>query len=398
MASWRRRPEVTMNGAIRGETRDRDSANSFLRALAEDVRTAGGHASVSRRDGRLRFAATLGMDSESLLFAAERMRERQRSERRLLVQRAVRRGLAEMLECPPDFDPRRISPRLVLCESRKQHDLFSYAKLAQSVPSAPRAGRRLRFLVFDQAARDALIGVIELASPVFALACRDAVFGFTASEGQDRRVPGLRHVMDLSTCLASPTYATLRAGKLLAMLAASADVAGVFQSRYGERLAAVVATCATGLHYPQLNRLTIRLGGLYRRIGATAGYSTWLFSRETLLAARVLVYGDSARAASFGADHVKAIRLIRSALRRVGLDAERFLRTDLPKGVYLCDVPGDGVQALQLGREPEGRPILFDAAVSWWRLNALSPILDRAELSLWDDQLTPQAAQSLGVT
>ena len=141
--------------------------------------------------------------------------------------------------------------------------------------------------------------------------------------------------------------------KLLALLAASDVVGDLFESRYGQRLAGVVATCATGLHYPQLNRLNVRPGGLYRRVGATAGYSTWIFSRETLAAARQLAQ-RGAPAARFGPNHVKGIRLLRTALRMCRLDEERLLRTDLAKGVYVCDVTGDGITALREGAEPTG--------------------------------------------
>lgn len=371
---------IPVTWPIRAVVPDRAHMRAFLEALATDIRIAGGCVQLVRRSGRLTFKARIGTDPESLLAAATNMRARQRAQRQALVNRAVRRGLWNELSPGDDFKPEAIDPHIVVCGSRKEHDVFAYAKLSQSVPSAPRAGRRIRLLVMDVGQpREALIGVIELASPVFSMACRDEAFGWIGSDGADRRVSGLRRVMDLSTCLALPPYANLRAGKLLAVLAASDVVTDVFQLRYGERLASIVATCATGLHYPQLNRLNVRRGGLYTRVGATAGYSTWMFSGETLAAARVLVHGG-APAAPFGPSHVKGIRLLRSVLRQCGLDDELLLRTDFAKGVYVCDVTGDGVESLRCGAEPTGRATRADHGTRWWRERVLAPLLRRPDV------------------
>jgi hypothetical protein len=363
---------------IRTTVGDDPPTLAFLEAVAADLRTAGGEARLVRRNGRLLFRARVATDQNAVLAAASRIRARQRDHRQALLERAARRGLQDLLSPNQHFNPEAIVPRIVWCASRAEHDVFAYAKLNQSVPSAPRAGRRMRLLLFDQGQREeALIGVVELASSVFSLGCRDRAFGWTGDGARDRRASGLRGVMDLSTCLALPPYAGLRAGKLLAAIAASDAVSEVFEERYGDRLAAIVATCATGLHYPQLNRITLRPGGLFKRVGATAGYSTWMYSRETLAAARALACAG-APAAAFGPSHVKVIRLLRSAFRRLGLDDEQLLRTDLPKGVYLCDVTGDGFASLHDGAPASGQGVAVEEAVRWWRRRVLEPLLHRS--------------------
>jgi hypothetical protein len=352
---------------------DSPSRRAFLSTLAVDIITAGGQADLtSNHAGRLRFEASLPA-GEVALANTSQLRARQRTNRPALLRRANRRKLATEISPGPDFDPTAIRPRLVVCRSRADHDVFSYAKLSQSVPSAARAGRRLRLLVMDEGEpREAMIGVMELASPIYTLACRDEAFGWRGQSSKKIRTDGLRRVMDLSTCLALPPYSTLRAGKLLAMLAASDVVSNIFRERYGDRLAAITATCATGLHYPHLNRLNIRQGGLYNRVGATAGYSTCMFSGETFTAARKLVQGD-APAAAFGPKHMKGLRLLRSGLRACGLDDEIVLRTGVPKGVYVCDVAGDGIEALAKGVAPTGRAVSTARAFAWWREKILVP-------------------------
>jgi hypothetical protein len=339
----------------------------------------GGSARITISSGTLAFEANIDYGTQSLLAARAKIRYRQRQQRNALLERVTKRGLPDQLTPGADFDPTAISPRLVVCRSRTEHDIFAFSKLCQSVPSAPRPGRRLRLLVMDQGQhRESLIGVVELASPLYALACRDVAFAW-GRDGPDHRPAGLRRVMDMSTCVAAPPYSNLRAGKLLALLAASDAVSGLFESRYQDRLAAIVATCATGIHYPHVNRLTVRPGGLYRRVGATAGYSTWMFSTETLAAARELVH-DGAPAAPFGPGHVKALQLLRSALRRCGLNEDLLLRTDLAKGVYICDVTGDGVDALRKGCRPRGEAASADECIKWWHDRVLAPVLARSDL------------------
>ncbi len=346
---------------------------AFLTALMADIATAGGQADlVTDQSGYLHFEATLPA-GEVALASTARLRARQRAMRPALLSRATRRNLAAEISPGPGFNPTAIRPRLVVCRSRADHDVFAYAKLSQSVPCAARAGRRIRLLVMDGGqSSGAVIGVVELASPVFTLASRDRAFGWSGPSSNEKRKDGLRRVMDLATCLALPPYSDLRAGKLLAILAASDRVSSIFTERYGDRLAAITATCATGLHYPLVNRLNVRRGGLYKRVGATAGYSTCMFSSETITAARQLVQGN-APAAAFGQKHIKGLRLLRSGLRACGINDEIMLRTGVPKGVYVCDVAGDGIDALTDGTIPAGQAVPFGHALKWWRAKVLEP-------------------------
>ena len=73
--------------------------------------------------------------------------------------------------------------------------------------------------------------------------------------------------MDLARCVAAPGIRAAAGGKLLAAIACSTIACDEFEARYGDSLLAVVATCATGLHYPHVNRIVISCRALYRRIG-----------------------------------------------------------------------------------------------------------------------------------
>jgi len=144
--------------------------------------------------------------------------------------------------------------------------------------------------------------------------------------------------MQLSLCMAVPPYNHLRAGKLLAALAASGTVAREFSRRYGRtKLKSIVTTSANGLHSPIYNRIMVRPGGLYRRIGETTGYSALAFSKATLAAARsVVVDSDGVYSDN------RTISTLKRAMNLCGLPRERMIRLGIRKGVYMALAGLDG--------------------------------------------------------
>jgi hypothetical protein len=72
-----------------------------------------------------------------------------------------------------EIDPAKIQLRLIRVESKtKNSDLFRFATLTWSVPVSVGFGRRLRYLVWDEAHKR-LVGLIALGDPVFNLSVRD---------------------------------------------------------------------------------------------------------------------------------------------------------------------------------------------------------------------------------
>ena len=91
-----------------------------------------------------------------------------------------------------EVDPRRIRPRLVRVEAGTwESRLFRYASLHWSIPVSDGYGRRLRFLIFDDA-NGKLIGLFGLGDPVYSIRARDELIGWTATN----RAARLYHVMD----------------------------------------------------------------------------------------------------------------------------------------------------------------------------------------------------------
>lgn len=222
------------------------------------------------------------------------------------------------------------------------------------------------------------MGAIELASPVWAVGARDRFLGWSRKRG-DVRVAGLKRTMDLATCIAVPPYSHLRAGKLLAAIACSSTVGEEFRVRYDEALLAVFATCATGLHYPQVNRVRVRGREIYTRVGQTGGYSAAPFSPNTVRSARELVH--SGRPADrLDGNYLQLLWVMRMALRACNIPEEPVLTMGVAKGVYIAPLVPDGLDALRSGRCSAQSAIGTDEAIGWWTAHVLARALKRDDL------------------
>lgn len=276
--------------------------------------------------------------------------------------------------------PERIEPEIIpVTSGTAEADLFRLVTALWSVPVSRGFGRRMRFLVRDRS-NGRLVGIFALGDPVFNLGVRDEWIGWTLEERRRRLVS----VMDGYVVGAVPPYNMLLAGKLVTSLIAAREVADLFQRRYqhtqgrisGERkraeLAAVTITSALG-RSSMYNR--VRLPGLLRleRLGDTKGYGHFHVSDPIFAQMRELLQIDGHRYANgyaFGEGPSWRMRVIREALRRVGLDDE-LIRHGIAREVYGMGLAGDWreylrgqVDACQATR-PKAQDIA-DAALKRW--------------------------------
>ncbi len=216
--------------------------------------------------------------------ALRRLHEHAVAEQRTAAAKGLWRSEDEFLgrlADPQHLKVHKIRPRLVLVENRRSPDglLWRWASLHWSIPVSAGYGRRLRFLVLDAAHRDALIGVIGLGDPVFALGCRDTWIGWSHADRRER----LACLLDAYVLGAVPPYNRLLGGKLVALLATSKTVRDVFARRYGHRrtliaerdpkakLALITTSSALGRSsiYNRVTRPDKRLA--WEPVGFTAG-------------------------------------------------------------------------------------------------------------------------------
>lgn len=193
--------------------------------------------------------------------------------------------LLQYLADGAQVDPARISPVLVPVTPRSQEELlFRYCCLHWSIPVSSGYGRRLRFLVMDQA-NDKLIGLIGLGDPVFGLKARDAWVGWTREQRRQR----LWHVMDAFVLGAVPPYSYMLGGKLVAMLAVSDQVRRAVAEKYRGAVSRIrqepfdghlaMLTTASALGRSSIyNRLRFKDRLLYRPVGYTRGSGDFHFA------------------------------------------------------------------------------------------------------------------------
>ena len=111
------------------------------------------------------------------------------------------------------LDVKDIHPTLIQVKDKDQSELFRWIKMHWSIPISAGYGRRLRYIVKDQI-NGAIIGIIGLADPVYALGDRDRYIGWSP----EQRKKSLKHIMDAFVLGAVPPYSMVLGGKLVASL------------------------------------------------------------------------------------------------------------------------------------------------------------------------------------
>jgi len=254
-------------------------------------------------------------------------------------QALLRRHFADGWEVSPD----RVEPVISVVESETEDsDLFRLTTLLWSVPVSRGYGRRLRFLVRDNA-NGKLIGIFALTDPVFNLRARDEWIGWNADDRRARLV----NVMDAYIVGAVPPYSHLLGGKLVASLMTSQEVCEAFIAKYGNtegiisqqkkhaQLVLITVTSALG-RSSLYNRL--KLPGLleFERIGMTEGWGHYHIPADLFLLMRNLlrlVDHDYWWRHRFGMGPNWKMRVVRAALAEAGLP-EDLMRHGIHREVF----------------------------------------------------------------
>jgi hypothetical protein len=179
------------------------------------------------------------------------------------------------------IEPDRIAPCLVpVTPHSLEERLFKVARGYWSMPYSKGYGRRMRFLVMD-AHHEALIGIIGLQSPSADLACRDQYLDVP----RDKKLSIVNNTLDAYTIGATPTYAPLLAGKLVAGYLCSPKIRQEYWRIYGGRettqlkqripqpLLAITTASAFG-RSSIYNRLRYADRLLAKPLGFTQGFGT----------------------------------------------------------------------------------------------------------------------------
>lgn len=231
-----------------------------------------------------------------------------------------------------EVEPAAIRPALREVVAKSEDELlFRYARLHWSIPVSAGYGRRVRFVVFDEA-NGKLMGVFGLGDPVFALGPRDQWIGWDRAGRKER----LRHVMDAFVLGAVPPYSQLLGGKLIGMLMTSTEVVEAFSRKYAAgttlirgreadgRLALITTSSALG-RSSIYNRLTMDGQELFISAGFTLGSGEFHLSNgvyKDLLAFARQTGEPSAKDQRWGTGWRSRREVLRRVLPQLGFSRE----------------------------------------------------------------------------
>ena len=296
-----------------------------------------------------------GKEAVRALHAAQR-KTRLAKNREFLSERAP--SLIQYFASGEEINPEEICPRIERIHAgTQQSELFRLASLTWSVPVSNGFGRRLRYLVWDDS-NDKLIGLFAIGDPVFNLAVRDNLIGWTAKDRSARLV----NVMDAYVLGALPPYSQLLAGKMIACLIRTREIYEDFKAQYGDttgvishankqaRLIAVTTSSSMG-RSSVYNRLRLDGTQYFESLGYTEGWGHFhipdkLFSElRSYLRGKEHPYADLHR---FGEGPNWRLRTTRAALKELGLK-DNLLRHGIRREVFISFLVSEGAKLLLTG-------------------------------------------------
>lgn len=277
-------------------------------------------------------------------------------------------GLLQYFASGRDVDPDRISPVLERVSSGTNYgDLFRLASLTWSVPVSNGFGRRLRYVVWDES-NGKLMGLIAIGDPVFNLAARDNLIGWTAKDRSERLV----NIMDAYVLGAIPPYNALLGGKMIACLLRSRDLFDDFAAAYGEskgiisgkekkaRLLAVTTSSSMG-RSSVYNRLRLDGTQYLESIGYTGGWGHFHIPDGLFVELRDYLrdndhtYADQHR---YGEGPNWRLRTTRAALSALGFK-EDMLRHGVKRELFIARLAENATSILRTGQgEPDTSGLL----------------------------------------
>ncbi len=279
-----------------------------------------------------------------------------------------------------DLDIRNIQPVLKVIDNQSDNAVFNWVKLHWSIPTSAGYGRRLRYVVYDKG-NSAVVGIIGLADPVYALGDRDRYIGWTT----DVRKRNLKHIMDAFVLGAVPPYSQVLGGKLVASLLLDSKIVKDFRRKYkgtetlisneifNGKLAAITTASALGKS-SVYDRVKIPGTSGFLHVGWSRGSGEFQFFNG--------IYDELFELAHLNANQLKnrkwgtGIRnrrtVIRTGLKMLGLPSDLLyhnIRRELfliPLGAksfeYLCEKSG---QIMYYGKNTEE---LSNFAIKQWVL------------------------------
>jgi len=235
-----------------------------------------------------------------------------------------------------------ILPRIEVCKTQKQHNLFRVFRYYWSSPYSEYVGRRIRLLIRDDGLDNSpIIGIAALGSSIIHIPDRDKWIGWD----KENRTNNIIYTMDAYVLGALPPYNYLLGGKLISYILASNEIREIYKEKYKDKKTIIrkrkaddlVCIFTTSLYgnSSQYNRLKFRNGLLYIPIGYTKGYGALHISGETFSAMQQLLIEKGLMILNrFGDGPNWRMRIIRLASDIIGFDSNIILQHSFRRKIY----------------------------------------------------------------
>ncbi len=236
-----------------------------------------------------------------------------------------------------------ILPRIEICNSQKQHDLFRLFRYYWSSPSSDYVGRRIRVLLRDDGIKGSpIIGIAALGSSIIHIPDRDSWIKWDTKTRSNRII----YMMDAYVIGAMPPYNNLLGGKLVSYALASDELRDIYKNKYentktiikkrsANDLVLIVTSSLYGQNSSQYNRLKYGKSLLYKPIGITSGYGSLHISNDTFNAMLQLAIENKRNTSNrFGDGPNWRMRIIRSACDILDLNSDIILRHSFQRGLF----------------------------------------------------------------
>lgn len=269
-----------------------------------------------------------------------------------------------------------IKPKIEVCQTQEQHNLFRVFRYYWSSPYSDYVGRRIKLLVRDYGVSTRpIIGIAALGSPIIHIPERDKWVGWNRTQ----RTNNLVYSLDAYVVGALPPYNLLLGGKLISYMLASNELRKIYCNKYkksisviskrkSSELACLFTTSLYG-RSSQYNRLKLGTHLLYEHIGETKGFGTLHLSENTFNLMTLLVKSYNKNISNtFGSGPSWRMRIIRAAGDILGFDSDILLQHSFKRHIYAVQLASNSRDFLKgLDDNPEyyNRPL--KDIVNFWK-------------------------------
>ena len=264
--------------------------------------------------------------------------------------------------CIDDDAIEKLRPVIEFCETREQHDLWTYFRVyTSSIRTYKNIGRNMRMLLKDEVTGK-YIGIFSLGSDLRQYSARDKYIGWNPMHDLTK----LKYIMNINCCVGlQPVAYNFNIGKLMVALCYSKEVHDKFREKYDHDIACITTFAINGKSI-QYDRMKQYL----KYVGETKGFGT--ISVPDKLYDKCMDFLKNIK--DNRSQGLSRMHKLRKVLQYLDIDPDLVLKHGQQRGVYIGFTSKDSIKFLR-GEVESFDPKLEDAnrIIDWWKKRWASP-------------------------